>query len=139
MNKFIDYFSPEKGIIKEKFNTIPYMDIWISSIVEGYIYEKVSKVNEYSGTKEEYIERYGKKEGEYKMWHPNGKIKRQGYYKDDKLEGEYKRWYDNGQLGGQSYYKEGKKEGETKSWDKCGNLTEHKLYTGDVIKDFLKD
>ncbi len=45
MNKFIDYKSPEKGIIKEKFTTIPYMDVWISSIVEGYIYEKVTKVN----------------------------------------------------------------------------------------------
>jgi len=56
-----DYKSPEKEIIKEKFNAIPYMDVWISSIVEGYIYEKVSKVNEYSGSKEEYIERYRKK------------------------------------------------------------------------------
>jgi hypothetical protein len=62
MDMFIDYKSPEKGIIKEKFNTIPYMDVWISSIIEGYIYENVSKVNEYSGTKEEYMERYGKKE-----------------------------------------------------------------------------
>ncbi len=51
MNKFTDCFcqkpelrdykSPEKDIIKEKFNTIPYMDNWISNIVEGYIYENV--------------------------------------------------------------------------------------------------
>ena len=46
--KFIDYFSPEKEIIKEKFNTIPYMDVWISSIVEGYIYENVTNVGDFS-------------------------------------------------------------------------------------------
>ena len=34
-----DYNSPEKDIIKEKFNTIPYMDIWVCSIIEGYIYD----------------------------------------------------------------------------------------------------
>jgi antitoxin component YwqK of YwqJK toxin-antitoxin module len=38
------------------------------------------------------------------------------------------------------YYKDGKREGENKSWDKEGNLTEHKIYTGDeVIEDFLKN
>ncbi len=39
--KFIDYNSPEKAIINDHFKTIPYMDMWICSIVEGYIYEKV--------------------------------------------------------------------------------------------------
>ena len=139
MNKFIDYFSPEKDIIKEKFTTIPYMDVWISSIVEGYIYEKVKKVDK-KGYREEYTERYGKKEGEYKTWYKNGKIWAQCYYKEGKLEGEYKRWYDNGQFGCQSYYKEGKLEGELKWWYREGKLIEHKLYTGDVvIEDFLKN
>lgn len=62
MNKFIDYNSPEKEIIKDVFNTIPYMEIWIANIIEGYIYEKVSRIGEY-GLKEEYTTRYGKKEG----------------------------------------------------------------------------
>jgi hypothetical protein len=38
--KFIDYNSPEKAIINTTFKSIPYMDMWISSIVEGYIYGK---------------------------------------------------------------------------------------------------
>ena len=60
MIKFIDYNSPEKEIIKNVFNTIPYMDVWIANIIEGYIYEKVIRINEY-GFKEEYTTRYSKK------------------------------------------------------------------------------
>ncbi len=113
--KFTHYNSLEKGIIKEKFNTIPYMDVWISSIVEGYIYENIIKVDKY-GYREEYIERYRKKEGEYKKWHPNGQLNAQGYYKEGKEEGEFKEWYYTGQLSSQKYYKKGKFEGEYKSW-----------------------
>ena len=76
--KFIDYFSPEKEIIKEKFNTIPYMDVWISSIVEGYIYENVYNLD-YEHCRQEYTERYGKKEGEFKRWHHNKKLMTQRY------------------------------------------------------------
>ena len=68
-----DYNSLEKDIIKEKFNTIPYMDVWICSIIEGYIYEKVTKVDE-RGYREEYMERNGKPEGEYKKWFPKMKL-----------------------------------------------------------------
>ncbi len=83
------------------------MDIWISSIVEGYIYEKVDKVDE-KGYREEYTERYGKKDGELKTWYPNGKLMGQFYYKEGKLNGEFKLWYENGQLWFQEYYKEGR-------------------------------
>ena len=48
--KFTDYKSPEKEIIKEKFNTIPYMDVWVSNVIEGYIYKKVSNVDAYAET-----------------------------------------------------------------------------------------
>ena len=166
MNKFIDYFSPEKDIIKEKFNTIPYMDVWISSIIEGYIYENVSrivKIHTINGCKEEYTERYGKKEGEYKkwwnkkqiwtkssykrgelegahtIWFYEGQMAIQQYYKGGVIEGEYKVWYENGQISIQEYYKEGKKEGEGKWWDYEGVLTLHKIYKdGKVIEDLLK-
>ena len=146
--KFIDYFSPEKEIIKEKFNTIPYMDVWISSIVEGYIYEKAedpspsapnpkgvrgSSIDKiYKGYREEYTERYGKKEGEYKEWYrgedehlyKNEQLSRQCYYKEGKLDGEYKDWWSNGQLACQKYYKEGKLDGESKWWNREGYLME---------------
>ena len=161
MNKFIDYNSPEKEIIKEKFTTIPYMDVWISSIVEGYIYENIIKVDE-EGYKEEYTDRYGKKEGEYKRWYSNGQLWVQLYYKERKLDGESKWWYDNGQLEFQKYYKEGKRdgefkdwhengqievqiyykegklEGECKWWNEQGELISHKIYIGgEVVEDLL--
>ncbi len=136
--KFTDHFSPEKDIIKEKFNTIPYMDVWISSIIEGYIYENISKVDK-KGYKEEYIEIYRKKEGEYKMWHPNGKIKRQGYYKEGKLEGEFKCWWDNGQLHIQGYYKEGKLEGECKNWLENGQILEQLYYKEGKLEEEYKN
>ena len=134
-----DYKSPEKDIIKEKFNNIPYMDMWICSIIEGYIYEKVSKVNEYSGSKEEYTDRYGKKEGEYKMWHPNGQLFRQSYYKEGKYEGEFKWWWNNGQLRYQYSYKEGKLDGEAKEWNEQSDLIVYKIYTGgEVVEDLQR-
>ena len=108
--KFTDHKSPEKAIINDTFKTIPYMDMWISSIIEGYIYEKVDKVDKYEN-REEYTERYGKKEGEYKMWwDKNGQLAIQCYYKEGKLEGEYKQRDINGQLWFQEYYKDGKLE-----------------------------
>ena len=104
--KFININSPEKAIINESFNSLSYMDIWISNIVEGYIYEKVDKVNQF-GRREEYTKRYGKKEGEYRMWYSNGQLGFQYYYKDGDLEGEYKLWYENGQLWNRMLYKGG--------------------------------
>ena len=129
-----DYKSPEKSIINETFISLPYMDMWISSIIEGYIYEKVDKVDK-KGYREEYTERYGELEGEYKKWRrgadgkSNGQLEVQCYYKKGKLEGELKIWYStNGQLYSQRYYKEGKKEGEYKSWYFTGKLAIHCYY-----------
>ncbi len=121
MNKFIEYNSPEKEIIKDLFNTIPYMDDWISNIIEGYIYQKVSKVDE-EGCREEYVLRYDNKEGECKKWYSGaeGQIMEQYYYKNGKEEGEYKSWYSTGQLDAQCYYKEGKEEGEYIWWYENG-------------------
>ena len=111
--KFIDYNSPEKEIIKDKFKSIPYMDIWISSVVEGYIYKKVSLIDR-EGRGEVYTERYGSIEGECKAWYPDRNVWFISYYKGGNLEGETKEWHQNGQLKSQWYYKEGKVEGEVK-------------------------
>jgi antitoxin component YwqK of YwqJK toxin-antitoxin module len=130
--KFIDYKSPEKSIINEVFKTIPYMDMWISSIIEGYIYENIIKVDK-QGSKEEYNNRYGKKKGEFKKWYPNGQLREQGYYKEGKEEGEYKELYTNGKLWNQSYYKEGKLDGEYKMWYDNGELIVYKIYENDEL------
>jgi antitoxin component YwqK of YwqJK toxin-antitoxin module len=162
--KFIDYNSPEKAIINDHFKTIPYMDMWICSITEGYIYENVDrifKINEKNGYKEEYTERYGIKEGEYKQWwnkfqiwikshHKRGKldgerkvwfydgqIAIQEYYKEGKLEGEFKSWHRNGQLSRQENYKDGKREGEFKWFNEQGILILHKIYKDGEVIEYL--
>ncbi len=153
-----DYNSPEKAIIKDAFNSLSYMDVWVCSIIEGYIYRKVNSKNTYADKlvrfdyREEYTLRYDEFEGEYKRWRDNGQLlfqsyfkegKREGeckwwnynghlwcqaYYKEDKKEGENKWWWENGHLKVQSYFKEGKEEGEYKMWDEGGILSEHKIY-----------
>ena len=135
--KFTDHNSPEKAIINNNFKTIPYMDMCISSIVEGYIYGKVDKITKYGG-REKYTTRYRKKEGEYKHWLKNGQITTHCYYKEGKLNGECKWWWDNGQLCREKYYKDGKKEGEYQEWDIKGNFIEHRIYKdGEIIEDLL--
>ena len=134
-----DYKSPEKDIIKEKFNTIPYMDIWICSIIEGYIYDteefEYLKDEEESDDEETYDEyadeinyfcstRYGIPNGKYTGYIIISKddetevheVLEEGYFKDGKRDGECKEWWDNNTLKELSYYKEGKLEGEYKMW-----------------------
>ena len=67
-------------------------------------------VEYYKYGKEIYYTVDGKKEGEYKSWHENGKLCQHCFYKDGKREGEYKLWHDNGQLYLHCLYKDDKKE-----------------------------
>jgi antitoxin component YwqK of YwqJK toxin-antitoxin module len=161
--KFIDYNSPEKDIINDTFKSLPYMDMWISSIVEGYIYEKTTIIDYYGYRRREYTLRYnklcetkawyrgedgqlysqeyykeGKREGECKWWHPNGQLKHQYYYKNEKLDGEIKDWYSNGQLELQCYYKEGKREGEYKEWKENGQIMFQKYYKNGKLDGEIK-
>ena len=130
-----DYKSPEKDIIKEKFNTIPYMDIWICSIIEGYIYG-IEDEEEYGG--DYYIVhlydiRYGVREGKYSVYTFNdytdvNVLIGTGYCKNGKREGEYKELWKNLGIEEPSvlkihcYYKEGELEGEYKKWYPDGKM-----------------
>ena len=122
-----DYNSPEKAIINTTFNSLPYMDMWISSIVEGYIYEKVDKVDE-KGNREEYTTRYSKLEGEGKLWRQNGQLWYQGNYKDGKEHGKIMRWNAYGKLEEKYYCKNGKTEGKTKTYRDDGTLFSQGYY-----------
>ena len=107
-----DYNSPEKALLKTTFNSLSYMDIWVCSIIEGYIYKKVDTAV-IDGYREEYMLRYMRKEGECKRWNRGRK------------------WV-------QSFYKGGKLEGEYKEWNEEGELIEDKIYeNGEVVKDLL--
>ena len=61
-------------------------------------------VNVYTGIPEQY-------EGEFKEWYPNGKLWKQGNYKEDKREGPWKFWHENGTLAKSGDYKAGHMEG----------------------------
>ncbi len=158
--KLINHNSPEKVLLKDAFNSLSYMDVWVCSIIEGYIYKKV--IESFWRKRQEYMLRYGKKEGKSVAWYEDGQLYAQLYYKDGKEEGETKHWYPNGQLHIQEYFKDGKREGEYKTWfddgqlwnrsyfkkgmidfdykwlNEEGELVEHKIYENDeVVKDLL--
>jgi antitoxin component YwqK of YwqJK toxin-antitoxin module len=71
--------------------------------------------------KEENIEYWinieGKKDGEYKLWWDDGKLRQHCFYKDGKEEGEYKEYYHDGKLYKHCFYKDGKEDGEYKELD----------------------
>jgi len=136
--KFIDYNSPEKAIINTTFNLLPYIDMWISSIIEGYIYVKIVKIN-YARYIEEYIVRYEKKEGECKYWYESGQLWCQGYYKEGKREGEHKDWWPTGELWRQCYYKEGKLKGEYKVLGRNGKICAQGYYKDDKEEGEYKE
>ena len=61
----------------------------------------------------------GKRTGEWKMWHKNGQLSREGSFKNGKEHGLTREWYENGELGRQLYYYYGEIK-EEKCWDEDG-------------------
>ncbi len=114
--ELINHNSPEKALLKDAFSSLSYMDVWICSIIEGYIYKKVIEIE--WGCRGEYTTRYDKREGEFKWWRSNGQLALQYYFKNDKIEGEYKWWDDSGdgRLWQHSYWKDGNRVCEYKEW-----------------------
>ncbi|WP_456462826.1 toxin-antitoxin system YwqK family antitoxin [Reichenbachiella sp.] len=94
-----------------------------SLYVSGYILEYFD--NGQLAQKFEVAE--GKKEGVLTFYYPNGLVKFEEHYKNNKLHGEVKRWSQEFgyQLLAQLTYKEGKLHGEQKKWFATGEL--HKV------------
>jgi antitoxin component YwqK of YwqJK toxin-antitoxin module len=53
-------------------------------------------------------------DGDYREYHPNGKLFAEGKFKSGRQDGEWSFWFDNGQLNRKANYKEGKPDGK---WD----------------------
>ena len=70
----------------------------------------------------------GEYDGEYKDWHKNGQLWEHCYYKDGMMDREYRRYYYTGQLSVYYYFKDGKKDGEFKNWYDDGELRYHCYY-----------
>jgi len=67
--------------------------------------EKFMKLKEYKGITYHYFkDENGSRQGEFKLYHPNGQLRIHSYYKDGKLYGEYKQYYSNGPLEYKKYY-----------------------------------
>lgn len=99
-------------------------------------YEEYFSEEEGGGIKFKYHMIGGKLEGEYKIWHKNGTLYCQEYYKEGKKEGESKRWNHDGQLRFQGYYKDDERENEYKSWRPTGQLLEHMIYNKDGTDEY---
>lgn len=94
-----------------------------AALVSGYIVDRF-KNGQYS---KQFCVYEGRKEGMLKVYFPNGKVKFEEHYQNNKLHGEVKRWSQESsyQLMAQLTYKEGKLHGEQKKWFATGEL--HKL------------
>ncbi|MEP2026761.1 MAG: membrane-binding protein [Reichenbachiella sp.] len=94
-----------------------------NALVSGYIVDRFK-----NGQDAKQISVYeGRKEGTLKTYFPNGQLKYEENYKNNKLHGEVKRWSQQSgyQLMAHLNYKDGKLHGEQKKWFVTGEL--HKL------------
>ena len=62
----------------------------------------------------------GKREGEWKKYHDNGKLKSIGSYKDGKRDGEWKWYYENGKLEKIGVFKNGNQQDALTYYDETG-------------------
>jgi len=77
--------------------------------------------------------------GEYKMYHENGQLNCQEFYKDGERDGETKGYYENGQLRCQRFYKDGKLDGEYKWYYGNGQLWCQGFYKDGILHGEYKE
>mmetsp|Transcript_28710 Transcript_28710/g.31879 ORF Transcript_28710/g.31879 Transcript_28710/m.31879 type:complete len:219 (+) Transcript_28710:69-725(+) len=73
---------------------------------------------------------HGKKDGEYKLWHVNGRLMVHGFWKNDVREGDFKTWYSDGKIHRHYHFKGGRKHGECKTWTEDGAIEIFKWKNG---------
>lgn len=111
LTKFESFNSSELFILKEYFKTLPMMDTYIANIIESYIYSFVREyypLEQGGSIKIEYKAKYGFKNGEYREYHKNGKVRIKCNFIDDKKEGILRHYNNKGTLIIITKYKDGK-------------------------------
>lgn len=114
----------ENSELNTQLPVVRYEDLTISDGVAYYENEPFSGVAEmYSSgnillNEQEYSK--GLKEGSWSVYHPNGKLQKQGSILNGKEHGEYKEWYSNGNLRYEYHYDQGLKTGKWLSWYEDG-------------------
>ena len=71
---------------------------------------------------EGYINEEGRKIGNWKFFHENGHMKREGNYEEGKQDGYWKFYYYNGHLESEGMLEEGKPEGNWNFYSRNGHL-----------------
>ena len=64
----------------------------------------------------------GREQGEWKYYHPDGKLNKSGHYNHAEKEGEWKWYHENGKLRSKFFYKRNEEDGDYKSHYENGNL-----------------
>jgi len=82
----------------------------------------------------DYRDQDGAIEGRSQLWHPNGQLWADEFYRHSEKIGEHKRWYDNGQMEYLEFYDKGALFGQRKEWYKNGN-TKSVQYMGSDYRD----
>jgi antitoxin component YwqK of YwqJK toxin-antitoxin module len=70
----------------------------------------------------------GRREGLYREWHPNGKLRLEIEYRDGEMNGSYTRWHDNGQKETAGAYKNGQRQGLWTEWYRNGHKSREVEY-----------
>jgi antitoxin component YwqK of YwqJK toxin-antitoxin module len=71
-------------------------------------------------------------DGFYQYYYKNGKISRDGYYKDREKSGKWISWYPNGQKMSEGAYYDGFKIGKWQTWYPNGNICSGESYIDDI-------
>jgi len=128
----------ENGQVKEICN---YKDNHIVGNCENFA--SVLPTRNYYDSKnnivmEEYYQIKGKKDGAYKLFHPNGKLEVECHYENDLIQGVYKSYHSNEQLESICNYIDDKIEGEYKSYYENGKIKEICYYINGNLKGECK-
>ena len=80
----------------------------------------------------------GLNEGPQTLWHENGQMNIESFYKNGKAEGKAKVWYESGQLKEVVHYKDGLKDGRRKMMNEPGEVIAQGVYRRDTLLSDLQ-
>ncbi|OGX30187.1 MAG: hypothetical protein A2787_06510 [Omnitrophica WOR_2 bacterium RIFCSPHIGHO2_01_FULL_48_9] len=105
-------------IIFANFITVPWVFAGWRNFDQEYMDEQVTLENE----------RLGRREGVYKDYYPNEKLKSEKTYKDYKLDGLSREYYESGQLSSETSYREGQRDGVSTRYFPNGQMESQVTY-----------
>ena len=119
-----DFIIPKILIHKDSLNLIPNLGVWKldSTAFNGYAvkYHENGKLSEKIGYHN------GKKEGKGQFWYADGLLKKELYYKKNKIEGALRLWSPNPNsvLIKENHFVKGIQHGEQKKWHPNGQIAQ---------------